>query len=135
MQLLKSVPLPELNSSTTLDNLPVALLTDIRFISLRPSIRDSLVEAHISSLPTPPQSTDISLEEEEALNQVIEERRRREYALKRRHIQVQEERKKQEGSLRHSKGMLRDGEQEIERAMRVGKDGLLSHMEAQVKGS
>ena len=64
--LLKSTPLHAINRSTTIDTLPPNILTDMRYISLRKSIRTPLVEAHVASLP--PASTDlkISPEDEEA---------------------------------------------------------------------
>ena len=56
------------------------------------------------------------------------ERERREKALAERRKQVLEEKQRQKGSLQLSKGMLREGEAEIERAMRIGKDGLKGYM-------
>lgn len=41
---------------------------------------------------------------------------------------MQEEKRRQRGALQFSKGVLREGEAEIERAMRVTKDGLKGHM-------
>ena len=128
MQLLDSIPLHTLNRSTTLEALPMALLTDLRFISLRSSIRDGLVEEHISTLPIPPEELAISPEEEEARSRETVERRRRENALAQRQKHVQQKKRKQQEALTYSKGMLREGEQLIERAMQVGKDGLLGHI-------
>ena len=56
------------------------------------------------------------------------ERERREKALFDRQKQVEEHKRKQEGVLRFSKDMLREGEQEMERAMKVGKEGLKGYM-------
>lgn len=63
-----------------------------------------------------------------------DERRRREQALMKRKTWVEENKRKQEGMLQRSKGMLREGAQEIEHAMNVGKDGLLGHMAALTAG-
>ena len=126
IKLLKSIPLDSLNRSTTLGTLPSALLTELRFVSLRASIRDPLIEAHISSLPPAPTDLDVSSEETAQANEK-QERDRRDQALADRQRQVQEEKRRQQGALRHSKGMLREGEQEIERAMKVGRDALLGH--------
>lgn len=127
--LLKSTPLHILNRSASPEALPPTLLTDLRYISLRSSIRDPLVEAFITTLAPAPNDVDISPEEQEALFKQTVERERRERALAERQKQVLEEKKRQQGSLQVSKGMLREGEAEIERAMRVGKDGLRGYME------
>ena len=125
---LKALPLHALNRSTSLQALPPALLTDIRYISLRPQIRDPLIEAFISIAPPAPASSDISPEEEADLAKEKKERERREKALAERDRKVQEEKKRQRLALQHSKGMLREGDEEIERAMHVGREGLLRHM-------
>ncbi|KAL9126300.1 MAG: hypothetical protein Q9217_004626 [Psora testacea] len=124
---LKSISLQDLNRSTTLDNLPAALLTDIRFISLRASLRDPLIDAYISNLPPAPPDLEISSKEIETQAKEKRERERRGQALAERQRQVQEEKRRQQGELRYSKDLLREGEQEVERAMRVGRDGLLGH--------
>lgn len=71
----------------------------------------------------------MSPEEEAELAKQKAERNRREIALAEREKKVQGEKKKQEYALQQSKGMLREGEEEIQRAMRVGREGLLSHMD------
>ncbi len=70
----------------------------------------------------------MSLEEEAELARRKEERERREKALAERENKVQEERERQKGALQYSKGILREGEEEIGRAMRVGREGLKSHL-------
>lgn len=129
VQLLKSTSLHALNRSVTINTLPPALLTDLRYVSVRKSIRDPLVEAHISALPPAPSDLEISPEEEEARAKEIQDRERRENALAERQKQVEQEKRRQRGALQFSKGILRDEEEEIQKAMRVGKEGLLSHME------
>ena len=129
--LLKSLPLQALNRSTSLEALPPALLTDIRYISLRPTVRDPLIEAYIAISPPAPTTSGETAEKEAELAKHRGERERRERALAERAKQVQEEKRKQQGALRYSKDALREGEEEIQRAMRVGRDGLLSHMEVE----
>ena len=129
VQLLKALPLRALNSSVTLENLPSILITDLRYISLRPTVRDPLIEAHVRTLAPAPANSEASAEETERLAQEKRERERRDNALAERQRRVQAEKKKQESALRYGKGILREGENEVERAMRVGKQGLLSHMD------
>lgn len=126
--LLKSVPLHFLNRDTLLENLPSSILTDTRYISLRPSIRDGIIEAYVSSLPAAPAQTAISAEAQETLTKERTERERRDRALAERQRQVQKEKKRQKDALEFSKGVLREGEEEIEIAMRVGKDGLRGYL-------
>lgn len=92
-------------------------------------MRDPLIEAYIAiSPPAPAISGDTAEEEAELAKQRIE-RERRKRALAERAKQVQEEKRRQQGALRYSKDALREGEEEIQRAMRVGREGLLSHMD------
>ena len=128
IKLLKSTPLNILHKSITIDALPTTLLTDLRYISVRPAIRDPLIEAHISSLPPAPTDLQVSPEEQEAQAKERQLRQQRQEALAQRQRLVQEEKRKQNGALRYSKGMLREGEEEVERAMKTGKEGLLGHM-------
>lgn len=109
------------------------MLTDLRYISMRPSLRDPLVETHIATLPPAPSSSDLGLspEVQASLSKQKLERERREQALAERQKQVQEEKRRQKGALQFSKGMLRDGEEELERAMRVTKEGLKAYMEVE----
>ncbi|KAL8924932.1 MAG: hypothetical protein Q9208_003815 [Pyrenodesmia sp. 3 TL-2023] len=127
VSMLKSVSLHALNRSTSMAALPPAILTDIRYISLRPSVRDPLIETHISTLPRAPQTFDDSLEEQEALGKQQKDRERRE-ALAARQMQVQREKRRANEALEYSKGRMQEGEQEVQRAMRIGKEGLLGHM-------
>ena len=125
---LKALPIYALNRSTDIQALPPALLTDIRYISLRPEVRDPLIEAFIAIAPAAPEKSDITPGEEAELAMEKMERERREKALAERERRVQEEKRRQQYALRQSKGMLREGEEEIERAMHVGREGLLSHL-------
>ncbi|MCJ1428695.1 hypothetical protein MMC29_006606 [Sticta canariensis] len=131
--LLKSIPLHILNRSTAPDALPPIMLADLRYISLRPSIRNPLIETYIETLLPAPSTcvVDLSPEEQASLSKQKLERQRRERALAERQQQVREEKRKQKGALQFSKGLLRDGEEELERAMRVGKEGLKAYIEAE----
>ena len=110
------------------------MLTDIRYISLKASVRDPIIRAHIEKVPPAPTDLDVSPEEYESRLKKQQERERRERALAERQNRVEEEKRKQRGALQYSKGMLREGEQELERAKRVGKDGLLGYMEGHEMG-
>jgi hypothetical protein len=126
--LLRAQPLVSLNKSTIIDTLPTAVLTDLRYISLPPSTRNSLIETYISTLPSAPEGTVMSAEEEAAQAKKWAERDRREKALADRERRVREEQRKQERDLAYGKARLREEEAEIERAMKVGKDGLKGHL-------
>ena len=128
--LLKSIPLHQLNRSTSLAGLPTAILADIRYISLSPTTRDPLIEAYISTLAAAPDITELSVEEDLEQTRRKDDRERRERALAEREKRVQEEKRRQRGALQYSKGMLREGEEEVERAMKVGKEGLKSYLGA-----
>jgi hypothetical protein len=125
--LLKSLPLSALNRSTSLAALPSALLTDLRYISLPQKTRDPLIEAYISTLPPAPSSSDA--EDEEALAARMRERERREKALAERERRVQEEKRRQMREKAVGRERLREGEAEVERAMRVGREGLRAQLE------
>ena len=129
--LLKSVPISALNRSTDISALPSALLTDLRYISLRQKIRDPLIESYIALAPPAPNLSDQSPEEEAEAMKRKQERERREKALAEREQRVQEEKRKQRGKLQYSRDMLREEEEEVQRAMRIGREGLLGHFEAE----
>ncbi|KAJ4377718.1 hypothetical protein N0V83_000547 [Neocucurbitaria cava] len=122
--LLRAQPLVLLHRSSTLDTLPTPVLTDLRYISLPPSTRNSLIETFVSTLPPAPEGVVYSAEEEAERAKKWAERERREKALADRERRVSEGRRKQERDLAYGKGRLREEEEEIERAMMVGKEGL-----------
>ncbi|PGH08194.1 hypothetical protein GX51_01348 [Blastomyces parvus] len=131
--LLKSTPLHALNRSSTPDALPPSILTDLRYISLPPKVRDPLIDAYISTLAPAPEPESISAEEQMERDKRRAEREKRERALAERELRVQEQKRKQRGAMMHGKDMLRQGAAELEMAMRVGKAGLKSHMEAEAE--
>ncbi|CAG8365264.1 unnamed protein product [Penicillium salamii] len=126
--LLKSVPLDLLHRSSSLEALPTAIITDIRYIGLVPKVRDPLIEAYLSTLPPAPE-VQRSAEEIEELDRKRAEREKREKALADREKRVEEEKRRQRGDLLRGKHLLREGEAEVEEAMRFNKDGLRSYME------
>ncbi|KAH7397426.1 hypothetical protein BKA66DRAFT_408401 [Pyrenochaeta sp. MPI-SDFR-AT-0127] len=128
--LLRAQPLALLNRSSTLDTLPSTILTDLRYISLPPATRDSLIKTYISTLPPAPEGAAYSAEEEAERAKKWAERERREKALAERERRVRDEKRKQERDLAYGKGRLREEEEEIERAMKVGKEGLRGHLES-----
>lgn len=131
--LLKELPARTLHNQTLLENLPSQLLTDVRYISLDPKIRDPMLAAYIQTLGPPPEAD--KAEEDEAAQKAKEERRRRERALAERERVVAEEKRKQKRQLEFGKAVLREEERELERANQVGKKGLQSQLlAAQEKG-
>ncbi|KAI9712685.1 MAG: hypothetical protein M1820_001306 [Bogoriella megaspora] len=126
--LLKSLPLSVFNRSTSLAALPSQLLTDLRYISLAPSTRDPLIETLISTLPPAPDSDERTAEDEEATKK-RREREKREAALREREQKVQEEKRKQQKELQYGKGRLQEEERELERAMKVSKEGLMGQLQ------
>ncbi|KAF1359175.1 hypothetical protein EJ07DRAFT_178785 [Lizonia empirigonia] len=127
--LLRLQPLASLNRSTTLETLPPAILTDLKYISLPPSTRDSLIETYISTLAAAPEGAAASAEEDAERARKRAERERRENALAERERRVQMERRKQERDLAYGKGRLREEEEEIQRALKVGKGGLKGYLQ------
>lgn len=95
---------------------------------MRPSIRDPLIETHISTLQEAPQNSEADPEEEEARSREKQDRERRK-ALAERQMQVQKEKRRAREALEYSKGVMREGEQEVQRAMQVGRESLMAYME------
>ena len=124
--LLQAQPLPALNNTTIASHLPPAVLSDIRYISLEPATRDTVIESHIRSLPPPPESA-TEEENEEAVKERIDKQRRQK-ALEDRERKVAEEKRRQQRNLEFGKGRLREEEAEIARAMNVTKKGLKDHL-------
>ncbi|KAI9769097.1 MAG: hypothetical protein M1840_004448 [Geoglossum simile] len=126
--LLKAIPLRSLNRSTTMGLLPLALLVDIRYISVPPASRDPLIEAYISTLPMPPPASEAIEDAEDVKKR--EERGRRERALREREKMVLKEKMRVKGDIEMGKGRLRGEEAQLEQAMKVGKGGLLGQLQA-----
>ncbi|KAL2152809.1 hypothetical protein VTH82DRAFT_3964 [Thermothelomyces myriococcoides] len=130
-KLLESVPLSALNNQTLVTNLPSQVLSDIRYISLDPQVRDPFIEAYIQGLGPPPEGGEAVEQEDEATKKAREERRRRERALEERERAVAEEKRRQEKKMQYERARLRDEEREIERAMHIDKKGLQSQLMAE----
>ncbi|RDW75466.1 hypothetical protein BP6252_06608 [Coleophoma cylindrospora] len=124
--LLKAQSLSTLNNATLASHLPPAVLADIKYISLDPSVRDPLIEGYISTLAPPPEAAEA--EETEEAARVRKDRERRQKALDDRERAVAEDKKRQQRSLQYGKGRLREEEAEIARAMNVTKKGLKDHL-------
>lgn len=124
--LLRSVPAKDLNNKTLLETLPTQVVTDVRYISLPPPTRDPLVSAYLQTLGGPPDAAEA--EEDEASRKKRDDRRKREKALEERERVVAEEKRRAARKLDQGRAMLREEERELEQAMRVGKDGLMSHL-------
>ncbi|KAB5566778.1 WW domain-containing protein [Coniochaeta sp. 2T2.1] len=128
-KLLESVPLRELNNRTNPGAMPGKVVTDLRWISLDPKIRDPIVEAYVQALPGPPEEGEMGEgEESEEKRKEREERERRERAMKERERKVEEEKRRVQKRLEYERANMRDGERELEAAMRVGKRGLQSQL-------
>ena len=115
--LLKSIPLRDLNSSTTLESLPQQLLSHLHFISLPANTRDSVLRLHINTLPPPPNADDLTDDQRAEEDRKRAEKRRREDALAERQRKVEEEKRRVEKEERFAKRGLREEERELERAM------------------
>ncbi|KAK4071949.1 hypothetical protein Trihar35433_4013 [Trichoderma harzianum] len=125
--LLRAQPVHLLNNKSLANGLPAQVLTDLRYISLEPKIRDPLVEAYVQTLPPPPQDPSSAAEDEEQ-KKAREAKERREKALEERNRMVEEQRRRRERDVAASKARLREEERELEFAMRVGKRGLQSQL-------
>ena len=127
--LLEAQPLSQLNRNTSLDSLPSSILTDLRYISLRPTDRVPLTKAYIELLSDAPDSEDSSGEADTAALKAKDDRMRRENALKERERKVAEEKKKRAKEEKAARELLRQGEAAIEQAMKTGKDGLRGYLD------
>ncbi|RKF79263.1 Pre-mRNA-splicing factor dre4 [Golovinomyces cichoracearum] len=124
--LLKEQTHHEMNKTTTLDNLPPSVLTDVRYISLDPAIRDPLIEAYISTLPLSP---DIDKEKisEQSLND-SKDRERYQKALEDRKRCVDKEKSRQRKDLEFGREILREEEEKVVKAMDINHKGLASQL-------
>ncbi|EGX97048.1 FF domain protein [Cordyceps militaris CM01] len=128
--LLKAQPVARLNNTSTHD-LPSAVLADLRYISLPPSVRDPLVEAFVQSLPPPPsEDGEAGGQEQEANEERKQAREKRERALLEHNRAVDEQRQRRARDVAASKARLRDGEERLDRAMKVDKRGLQGQLAA-----
>jgi hypothetical protein len=115
----------QVHRESTVDTLPNEVLRDVKFHTLPSALRDEVLEDLIVKLPPPSGNESAQTE----LAKQRDERRRREEALAERQRRVEEEKRRTFGAVRHGREMLRDEAEQLERAKRVGKDGLMSYME------
>lgn len=106
--------------STSLDNLPESILTDVRYVVAPEKVRDAIIKDHMTTL------LEIPVDEEE--KKAREEGERKERALKDRETTVRKEQWRLRGEEQRAKDMLREEEAMIERAKIVSKKGLLGHI-------
>lgn len=125
--LMKTIPLSALNRSTSINALPQVLLADLKYISLPPEVRDPLIQAYITTLAPAPDA-EASAEDEMDVSARRKDSERREKALAERERRVQEDKNRQRRELEYGKGRLREEQWELDKAMRVGKDGLRAQL-------
>nr|BDD69324.1 pre-mRNA-splicing factor [Verruciconidia persicina] len=122
--LLKAQPLHILHNKSLASDLPTQVLIDPSYIALEPEVRDPLIEAYLQTLAGPPEDVEGAQADEEAKSK----REKREKALEERNRVVDEQRWKRERDLKGAKARLREGEREVEVAMRAGNRGLKSQL-------
>lgn len=129
LALLKEQPLSCLNNASLQSNLPSEILTDLRYISVDRNTRDSLIGSYISSLPPPPFISDHVGEENngEIINNKLYLKRRQK-ALEDREKCVAMEKRRQRKDLDLGKEILREEEERIAMAMKVGYEGINSYL-------
>lgn len=125
--LLKSMSILQLHNQSKVDELPDQILTDLRFISLDPKVRDPLIEALVQTLP-PPAEDIAAAEEDEDKRKQREAKAKRSKALEEHNRMIDEQKRRRERDIASSKARLRDEERELEMAMHVSKRGLQSQL-------
>lgn len=103
------------------DMLPESVVTNVRYISLKPSVRDAVVREFIRRLPR-----DVEVEGEGDVRNhatVNAAEQKRMQALRERERAVDEAKRRQQKELQYGRSRLRE-EQNLDRAMKVGKTGL-----------
>lgn len=129
LNLMKSIPSASFKGATPITGLPSELVSDVRFISLKASVRDPFIEAYILTLQTVG-SKDAASNEGDDKTRADEERRRQEAALAERQREVARDRRRQRAEVEEGREKLRQGEQDLEVAMKVGKRGIMGQLES-----
>ena len=127
--LMESVPPSETwnRRSSSSGILPSSLHSNVKFISLKTDVRNKLVENFIRTLPEP--ETLLS-EAEKSLPQHKQfEQKKRIEALRERTRQVEEAKKSQQRKLISSRSALENEREELGRAFKVGRGGLLGNLD------
>lgn len=115
----------QVHGESAMDTLPNEVLKDVRFHTLSTTLREEVLYSLTAELP-PPSGNEVV---QARLARQREDRRRREEALAERQRRVEEEKRKTFGAVRHGREMLRDEAEQLERAKRVNRDGLMSYMD------
>lgn len=126
---LKSFPATVLNSSTSSSHLPLQVRTDMRYVALRPEVRDPILEAYIQTLGPSPGDEGQRLEAELAEVKAKEARKKREMALEQRNRGIDEQKRRDQWNLEIARARMKAGEREIEEAMIVTKTGLKTQLQ------
>ncbi|KAJ6261257.1 Pre-mRNA-splicing factor [Drechslerella dactyloides] len=109
----------DLTRNNSIDNLPPSIACDIRYIAVPRDRRDQIVESHIRSLPE-------DAGEKDAAKDILE---RQQKALQDREAAVRREQFYNSKDIARGKEALRETEMQIKRAMNVGREGLLGHLD------
>jgi len=118
-KMLKTVK--DITRSTPIDSLPPSIICDIRYVTVPKVTREIIVEEYLKTL-----LEDFSSEEEGAVEDRLEKQRK---ALEDREAAVRREQQYNNRDIARSKELLREKADEIRKAMNVGKEGLLGHLE------
>lgn len=138
-KLLKATP--GLNRTTTLDKLPLSILTDVRYSAYplpalfdgdaspaQPLSREEVMHSYLSSLPVEGIFSGKQLSEKE-----LKERQRLD-ALRERERTVRREQGRLRGEIEKGRELLRGEEREVERAVKeVSRKGLVESLEAEIE--
>lgn len=126
--LLQSIsPSSAWNRSSSLDaTLPSALVSDIRYYSVKPKIRGPLMAEFIKTLPAP---SAVMSEERASLDQKREARGRQEAALRQRQSDVLDAKRSAQRKVAAERQRLEINQEEIQRALHVSRAGLKASLD------
>nr|POF08207.1 pre-mrna-splicing factor dre4 [Quercus suber] len=128
--LLRSIPLQFLNSSTTFETLPQQLLTNIQFISVPQKVRTAMVEAHLHSLPSAPKDKNMDAAALAVHERARAQRMKRETAFAEREKKVEADKRNAEKGERFARRDLREEEAKLSQALAVKNNGLRNLIES-----
>ncbi|KAI9666985.1 MAG: hypothetical protein M1831_001490 [Alyxoria varia] len=128
-ELMKSIPPSETwnRRSSASGTLPLSLQSNLKFISLKPEVRDRLLDNFIQALPEP--DTLLSEAEKSDIQHKRLEQKKRDEALRERTRWVERAKKSQQRKLMSSRSALEHEREELGRALNVGREGLLSNLD------
>jgi|SRR5579871_5874840 len=116
----------DLTRQSNIENLPPSVACDVRFVAVPRDRREIIVEEHLRSLPE-----DAGGKQDSSKDNLEKQRK----ALQDREAAVRREQQYNRRDIARGKEALRETEMEIKRAMDVGKEGLLAHLEPAKKAS